>query len=202
MAVLDVLHGIAQHISTVMLATGMMHLALFLIRNARLEEQHPIKRVGEPAVSIALFPMGIIQLLTMGSYILALVVGDRVPTDPWGIGGTMAYCAAMGLGGFSGFSQLGRKFPWAVFAGTGTAIIGGGALYHFASGSGVATAPALAGSVFLGLVLYVAMFFLTLPWNDAIKTLGTATAFSPVMLGTSLAETVLGLISAMGLVIL
>jgi len=199
---LDVLNMVASHISTVMIVTGLLHLTLFGIHQSSLPEYHPAKKYGKTAISVALFPVGIVQIYTLASYILALAGGNRLPTDPWGVTGTLLYCVVMGVGGFSGFSQIGRKCPWAVMLGGGTAVIGGGALYHFASSQSIATLPALAGSVFIGFVLYVAMFFITLPWSEGVKTLGNVTAFSPFMLGTSVVETLLGTIAAMRLVIL
>ena len=185
-----------------MIVTGITHLTLFAIKQAPLEAHHPVKKLGEPITSIALFPIGLIQLFTLFSYWASLYMGNRVPTDPWGVLGTVFYSTTMLGGGFSAFSQIGRKVPWAVFMGAGTAIIGGGAIYHAASGANLSTAPVLAGSAFIGIVLYVAMFFITLPWATALNKLGNITANSTVVMITAVLSSVLGVLSGIGLVVL
>lgn len=202
MGVVDALNAVAGHISSVMLITGFMQLAVVSIRKWKLLETHPIKKYGDPALSVALLPMGTIQLYTMLAYILALLLGDRVPLDLWGQLGTLAYIAAMGVGGFSSVSQVGRKVPWAVLIGLGTASIGGGSIYQWATGLGFVSNWVLAGSVLAGLGLYVSAFLMAQPWSELIEKMGNASAYSPPMIANSLALIILGVISGMGVVVL
>ena len=202
MQFLEVLQGIASHISWMMVITGLMHLGLFSVRRIELPETHKLKKIGDPALSIGLFPVGLLQMFTLASYLVALVMGQRVPVDPWGLAGTALYTGSMALSGLSAIAQLGQKIPMSVFFCAGTGAITGGSIFHAASGLGLATQGVFAGSILLGLVMYISMFFITKPWEEMIKAIGGATGFSPVMLGNSMLATVLGVISGMGMVVL
>ena len=206
---LATLLGLADHISTWMIAGGGLSLALFGIREARLDPQHPVKKLGEPAVSVALFPVGIMQFVSFVLYLFMLITGERgavalLPPEwqPYGMAMTVGYGGTMLLSSLSSIGQIGRKVPWAVFTGAGVAAIGGGSIWHTASGLGLATLPVLGGAAGIALVLFMSMFFITLPGQETVKAAGDIFAFGPVMVTNSSITTVLGLLSAMGMVIL
>jgi len=50
--------------------------------------------------------------------------------------------------------------------------------------------------------LFLSMFFITLPGQETVKAAGDIFAFGPVMVTNSSITTVLGLLSAMGMVVL
>ena len=206
---IDTLLGLADHISTWMIAGGGLSLGLFAIRQARLEESHPVKKIGDPAVSLALFPVGIMQMISFVLYLFMMVTGERgvveaLPPEwqPYGVALTLGYGGSMALSGMSNIGQIGRKVPWAVFTGLGVAAIGGGSVWHTASGLGLNTLPVVGGAGLIALVLFTSMFFITLPGQELVKTAGDIFAFGPVMVANSGVATVLGALSAMGMVIL
>lgn len=206
---LATLLGLADHISTWMIAGGGLSLALFGIREARLDPQHPVKKLGDPIVSVALLPVGVMQFISFILYVFMLVTGERgavalLPPEwqPYGLAMTAGYGGSMLLSSMANIGQIGRKVPWAVFTGLGVAAIGGGSVWHTASGLGLTTLPVLGGAAGIGLVLFVSMFFITLPGQETVKAVGDALAFGPVMVANSSVATVLGLLSAMGMVVL
>ena len=107
----------------------------------------------------------------------------------------------MVLGGASGIGQAGRKFPWAVLAGGGVAALGAGSVWTAASPIFDGYIP-LALSSGIGIILFLSMFYLTLPAQETIKAAGDAFAFSPLTIGNGALMSVLGLVSALGVVIL
>ena len=206
---LATLLGLADHISTWMILGGGLSLGLFGIREARLDPHHPVKKIGEPVVSVALFPVGIMQFISFVLYVFMLVTGERgavalLPPEwqPYGVAMTAGYGGSMLLSGMSNIGQIGRKVPWAVFSGLGVAAIGGGSVWHTASGLGLSTLPVLGGAGLIGLVLFVSMFFITLPGQETVKAAGDIFAFGPVMIANSSVATILGALSAMVMVVL
>lgn len=209
MSTLDLLLGMANHISTWMILGGGLSLGLYGIREARLTEHHPIKKIAEPAVSVALFPVGIMQIISLALYIFLIITGERgianiLPPElqQYGAIATVGYAASMGLSGTGNIGQIGRKVPWAVLGGGGVAVIGAGSIWHTASGLGLGTLPVLGGAAFIGIILFVAMFFITLPGQETVEVVGNAMAFGPVMVGNSVTAAVLGVFSAIGMVVL
>ena len=192
-----------------MVVGGGMSLGLFAIRQARIDPQHPVKKIGEPVVSVALFPVGIMQFISFILYLFMLITGERgavalLPPEwqPYGTILTAGYGASMLLSGMSNIGQVGRKVPWAVFTGAGVAAIGGGSVWHTASGLGLETLPVLGGAGIIALVLFTSMFFITLPGQETVKAAGDIFAFGPIMVTNSAVATVLGALSAMGMVVL
>lgn len=206
---IETLLGLADHISTWMIAGGGLSLGLFAIRQARLPETHPVKKIGDPAVSVALFPVGIMQMISFVLYLFMMVTGERgvveaLPPEwqPYGVALTGIYGGSMALSGMSNIGQIGRKVPWAVFTGLGVAAVGGGSVLHTANSLGLSTLPILGGAGVIALVLFVSMFFITLPGQETVKTAGDFFAFGPILVANSSVATILGALSAMGMVIL
>jgi hypothetical protein len=152
------------------------------------------------------------QTVTFAAYVVELLVGGRalvyspyfqVYGGGWVPGAATGLTAfTMGAASFSATSQLGRKMPWSVMAGGGLAVLTGGGVYSLASGVGAGGAAIMGGCVLIALIMFMVGFWLTAPWASLVKSLGNYTAFSPVILLTSLGATMLGIISGMGLVVL
>lgn len=202
--------GWFDHYSTIMIITGLLHMALLGVRSARLPEYHFVKRHGENIISGALFPAGIVQFVSAILYLWeVLVTGTRGPAlilPPEYAGyawpATALFAGSMLVGSVSATGQIGRKVPWAVLTGGATAAIGGSGVWALASGVGVGGLPVVGGAGLIALVLFVAMFYITLPGEQVIKTVGNVSAFSPLVLVNSSIMTVLGALTGMGLVIL
>lgn len=208
MSAVDAILAVAGHKSTILFVTGLLHLALFGVRRSA---EPGIKRLETP-LSAALFPVGILQTVAFYSYLVELAIGGRgtvfSPYFQVFQGGMVPALATvvtgftMAAAGFSATSQLGRKLPWSVMAGGGMAAVTGGSIYYVASGAGAGGAVVLGGSALIAIIMFMVGYWLTAPWASLFKSLGNYTAFSPVILLTSLGATMLGLISGMGLVVL
>jgi len=208
MTAIDILLAVAGHTSTMLCIVGGLHLALFATRRS----SHPTLKRAETPISAALFPAGILMLVTFLSYVVELLVGGRgMVYSPYFIvfrGGLVPAVATfvsgltMGTASFSATSQLGRKLPWSVMAGVGLGVLTGGGVYSLASGAGLGGAVVMGGCAALALVLFMVGYWLTDPWKELARTLGDITAFSPAILFTSLGCLTLGIISGMGLVVL
>jgi hypothetical protein len=149
------------------------------------------------------------QFISFILWLFMFVTGQRGVVDvlppewqPYGLALTAAYGGSMALSSLSNIGQIGRKVPWAVFTGLGVAAIGGGSVWHTANGLGLSTLPVLGGAGIIALVLFTSMFFITLPGQELVKTTGDALAFGPVMVTNSGVATILGALSAMGMVVL
>jgi hypothetical protein len=208
MSTLDAVLAVAGHKSTILTVTGALHLLLFAIRRS----PDPRVKRADTYVSVALFPVGLLQTLSLCSYIVELLVGGRalvyspyfqVFEGGWVPGAaTAAYGFTMGAAAFSATAQLGRKFPYSVMVGGGLAVVTGGGVWSLASGVGVTGAVVMGGCTLIALLMFMVGYWVTKPYADLYKVLGTYTAFSPVVLLTSLGATMLGIISGMGLVVL
>jgi hypothetical protein len=201
--------GWFDHYSTIMIITGLLHMGLLGVRSARLPEYNFVKKHGENIVSGALFPAGILQFIASILYVWEVFTGTRGPAlilppeyAAYGLPATALFAGSMVLGSVSATGQIGRKVPWAVLSGGATAAIGGAGVWSLASGVGLSGAPVYGGAGLIALVLFVAMFFITLPGEAVIKTVGNVSAFSPVVLINSSLMIVLGALTGMGLVIL
>jgi len=194
--------GSKDHISTMLVLTGVLQLALVALRKAQLPATHPLKKLAAPGISIAFFPIGLIDYYVMAAYLLSVAVTPRTVTDPWGLAGTAAYAAMLGVGGFTASSQVGRKLPTSVLIAGAGALAGGGALYEAVLRNGLGAWLALGSGGFIGLVVYISLFFTVLPWEHTLKAIGGVTAFSPVSTGVAVLETLLGVASGIGMVIL
>lgn len=207
---LDTLLGWSSHISTIMLITGMLHLGLIGIRAAALPADHPIKKWGETGVSTALFPMGVLQIVSLALYVWTLGTGVRdaslwylpPPYNLSGLIGSALYGGSMAAGGVSAVSQIGRKVPWAVLSGGAVGAIGAGSVWAVANGAQIDLTLALAGSGLIGFILFLSMFFVTLPGEATLKAVGNAAAYSAPTLINGALMSILGVISGMGLVVL
>ena len=205
---LDTLVAWSNHISTILFTTGVLHLALVGIRKATLPPEHPLQKYGANAVSVALFPGGVLQFISFAVYLVALILGLRGPAalppewSRWTIPFTIVQAASMVIGSASAIGQAGRKMPWAVLAGGGIGVIGAGSVWTAASPvlSGGYTTLALSG--FIGIILFVAMFYLTLPAQETIKASGDIFAFSPITIANGALMSILGFVSGIGVVIL
>jgi hypothetical protein len=190
-----------NHISTMLVLTGILQLSQVALRKAKLPATHPAKRIAAPAVSVALFPVGLLDFYVMAAYLLSIALTPRTVSS-LGLAGTAAYAAVLGVGGFTASSQVGRKLPTSVLVAGAGALAGGGALYEAVLHNGLGAWIAMGAGGFIGLVVYVALFFTVLPWESAMKTLGKAAAFSPFSTAMAVAETLLGVASGIGMVIL
>ena len=205
---LDTLLGWSSHISTIMLITGSLHLALIGVRAAKLPADNPIKRWGENGISAALFPMGILQFVSFALYLWTILVGARGPASlppeyaQYSLIYTILTGGSMVTGSLSAIGQIGRKVPWAVLTGGAVGAVGAGSVWTVANGTNLATLPVLGGSALIGLILFVSMFFITLPGQEVVKTTGDFFAFSPITLANGTLMSLLGALSAMGLVVL
>lgn len=208
MNAIGVVLAVAGHKSTILCLVGGLHLALFATRRS----SHPSVKRAETPISAALFPAGILMLVTFFSYVVELLVGGRgMVYSPYFMvfaGGMIPGVATgvsaftMGAASFSATSQLGRKLPWSVMAGGGLAVLTGGGVYSLATGVGAGGAVIMGGCAVIALIMFMVGYWLTAPWAGLFKTLGEGTAFSPVILLTSLGALLLGIISGMGLVVL
>ena len=194
--------GSKDHISTMLVLTGVLQLSLVALRKVPLPATHPLKRLASPGVSIALFPIGLLDYYVMVAYLLSVAVTPRTVTAPWGLAGTAVYAAALGVGGFTASSQVGRKLPTSVLIAGAGALAGGGALAEAVLHNGLGAWLAMGAGGFIGLVVYVSLFFTVLPWEATLKTIGGVTAFSPVSTGVAVLETLLGVASGIGMVML
>jgi hypothetical protein len=203
---LDTLINWSSHISTIIFVTGLLHLSLVGVRKAQLPSDHPIKKYGETGLSVALFPMGIFQFISFIVYLIAIIFGVRGPAlmppewASWTIPYTVLQGGSMVVGSASAIGQAGRKVPWAVLAGGGVGAIGAGSVWTASNFLGGYAPLALSG--FIGLILFVAMFYLTLPAQETIMAAGDIFAYSPVAIGNGALMTILGFISGIGVVVL
>jgi hypothetical protein len=203
---LDTVIAWRSHISTILFITGALHLALVGIRKANVASNHPIVKYGEPAVSVALFPVGVIQFISFFVYLIAIIFGLRGPAAlppewaGWSIPYTVLQGGSMVVGSASAIGQAGRKVPWAVLAGGGIGVVGAGSVWTATNFLGGYAPIALTG--FIGIILFVAMFYLTLPAQETIMAAGDAFAFSPVTIINGALMSILGFISGIGVVIL
>lgn len=178
------------------------------VRKAVLPEEHAVKKYGENLISLALFPAGIIQFISFAVYLFALLMGWRGPAllppeyAAYSIPYTVVQGGSMLIGSLSAIGQIGRKVPWAVFTGGAVGAVGAGSVWTAANGLNLGTLPVLLGAAGIGLVLFVSMFFITLPGQEVVKVAGDTFAFSPLVIGNGALMSVLGIISAMGLVVL
>jgi hypothetical protein len=195
----SVLSFFGSHLSLTGVLGAVLALTLVGIRKARLPADHPVKRFASPAVTGALLPVGVLQMMTAFAYGIDAFQGERPVTNSLV---ATAFLALIFLSGFNNMSQIGRKVPWAVIGGAGTAVLGGGAIWQLANGNSVTTLPALGGAGFIAVILYVAMFFLIEPWDAALRAAGNFTAFSPIMIGLQVPTAVLSILAAMGVVVL
>lgn len=208
MSTLDAVLAVAGHKSTILTVTGLLHLALFAIRRS----SDPRAKRADTPVSVALFPVGIMQTVTFAAYVVELLVGGRAlvysPYFQVYGGGWIPGAATAGVGftmiaaAFSATAQIGRKIPYAVIVGGGLAVLTGGGIYSLATGVGIGGAVVMGACVLVALIMYMVGYLLTKPYADLIKVFGEYTAFSGVVLLTSLGATMLGIISGMGLVVL
>ena len=201
--------GWFDHYSTIMIITGLLHMGLLGVRSAKLPDYHFVKKYGENVVSGALFPAGIVQLISSVLYVWEVLTGTRGPAlilppeyAAYAAPATALFAGSMVVGGISATGQIGRKVPWAVLSGGSAAALGGAGIWSLASHAGVTGLPVYGGAGLIALVLFVAMFYITLPGEAVIKTVGNVSAFSPVVLINSSIMTVLGALTGMGLVIL
>ena len=201
--------GWFDHYSTIMIITGLLHMGLLGVRSAKLPDYHFVKRHGENIVSGVLFPAGVVQIIASALYIFEVLTGTRGPAlilppeyAAYGVPATALFAGSMLLGGVSATGQIGRKVPWAVLTGGATAALGGAGIWSLANGIGLDGLPVVGGAGLIALVLFVAMFYITLPGEAVIKTVGNVSAFSPVVLINSSIMIVLGALTGMGLVIL
>jgi hypothetical protein len=118
----------------------------------------------------------------------------------WTIPYTVLQGGSMVVGSASAIGQAGRKVPWAVLAGGGVGAIGAGSVWTASNFLGGYAPLALSG--FIGLILFVAMFYLTLPAQETIMAAGDIFAYSPVAIGNGALMTILGFISGIGVVVL
>jgi len=190
-----------NHISTMLVLTGVLQLSQVALRKVQLAPTNPVKRVVAPGVSVALFPVGLLDYYVMAAYLLSIALTPRTVSS-LGLAGTAAYAAVLGVGGFTASSQIGRKLPTSVLVAGAGALAGGGALYEAVLRNGLGAWIAMGSGGFIGFVVYVALFCTVLPWESAMKTLGKAAAFSPFSTAVAVVETLLGVASGIGMVIL
>jgi len=191
-----------NHISTMLVLTGLLQVSQVALRKAKLDPTNPLKRFASPGVSIALLPIGLLDFYVMAAYLLSVAVTPRTVTVPWGLAGTALYAGMLGAGGFTASSQLGRKLPTSVLIAGGAAVAGGGALFEAVLRNGLGAWIAMGAGGFIGLVVYVTLFFTVLPWEAAMRALGKVVAFSPIMSAVAVLETLLGVASGIGMVVL
>ena len=201
--------GWFDHYSTIMIITGLLHMGLLGVRSARLPDYHFVKRHGENIVSGVLAPVGIVQSISSMLYIWEVLTGTRGPAvilppeyAVYGVPATALFAGSMVFGSVSAISQIGRKVPWAVMAGGGSATIVGTSVWAVATQVGLAGLPVVLGSAGLAFFMFIMMFFVTLPGEATIKAVGNTMAFSPLVLVNSTLMGVLGILTGMGLVIL
>jgi hypothetical protein len=190
-----------------MIISGALHLALVGVRRNTLPAEHPVNKYGENAISAVLFPVGVLQFISFIVYLIMILFGVRGPAAlppeyaQYSTLYTVLQGGSMVVGGMSGIGQAGRKFPWAVLAGGGVAALGAGSVWTAATPVFDGYIP-LALSSGIGIILFLSMFYLSLPAQETIKAAGDAFAFSPLTIGNGALQSVLGLISALGVVVL
>lgn len=188
-----------SHLSLTTLIGSLGALALVGLRKAQLPSDHPLKRLAQPALTVSLFPIGLIQLMTAVAYGWSLLRGDRV-VDPFAV--NLAFLLLGGVSGFNNFAQVGRKIPWAPLFGGGIGALTSAGLYYVAAPLNPGTVPVVGACVAIALLLWYSMTLVLLPVQETVKALGDVSAFSPVMIGLQVPAAVLAILAAMQVVVL